>query len=102
MITTATETTGTVWVLRYSHRHGDDLLAFTSTDLAHDALAAICREWWDDITWNDDVPETPDGMTDEAIIETYFDHQSDEFYAIEHLAIFGTAGDVSALVGKDG
>ena len=28
---------GTVWVLRYSHKHGDDILAFTSLDLASDA-----------------------------------------------------------------
>ena len=92
---------GTVWVLRYSHKHGDDILAFTSLDLASDALAAIAREWWDDITgiW-DEVPETPDGLSDEATIEMYFDHQDDESWSIENIAIMGTS-DVTALVGKD-
>jgi len=103
MTTTTGTATGTVWVLRYSHRHGDDLLAFTSGELADAALVAICREWWESITgiW-DDVPDSPEGMADEAIIEMYFDHQSDESYSIENLPIFGEPSDVTALVGKDG
>ena len=46
------------------------------------------------------MPETPDGLSDEATIEMYFDHQDDESWSIENIAIMGTS-DVTALVGKD-
>jgi hypothetical protein len=100
MTATITEA-GTVWVLRYSHRHGDDLAAFASLDLAYDALVAICREWWDDLaSWFDEVPETPDGLADEAIVQTYFDHQDDESWAIENLTVHGSA-PAAVIASKD-
>ena len=82
---TAAAGTGTgpdVHVLVYSHRRGDDITVHHSIAQARAALAGIAREWWHEITGYDGVPPSPDGLTDDQAIETYFGRQEDERYQI--------------------
>ena len=71
-----------VHVLVYSHRHGDDNTVHYSIAQARAALAGIAREWWHEITGYDGVPPSPDGLTDDQAIETYFGHEETERYQI--------------------
>lgn len=72
-----------VFVVVYDHRHGIDVSVYTTIELATAAVAGIAREWWSEITGYGEVPDTPDGLTDEEATEIYFAHQDDEGYAIE-------------------
>ena len=81
--TAASERPGQAWVLHYSHRHGDDITLWAASDLAYAALGTIVREYWDEITDDDGVPDSPDALTDDQAIEMYFDRQDDESYSID-------------------
>jgi hypothetical protein len=67
-----------IWVTTVEHKHGTNVSAFTTEELARADLAAFAREWWND-TGLDDEPPTDDNEA----IEDYFDAVSDEFYSLE-------------------
>lgn len=80
----------TVYVLHYSHRHGDDITVHADSDLAHEWLASIVREWWTEITGRGDgVPDSPDGLTNEKAVSVYFDHKHDESWSIKPCTVQG-------------
>lgn len=59
----------TVWVLRIEHRHGFNMEAFTTEELATESLYEYVKEWWaKDGPKDAAVPED----RDEAI-EAYFE-----------------------------
>jgi hypothetical protein len=82
---------GPVYVLLYSHRHGDDISVYASYDLARAGLAGICREWWNDARAGDDsFPASPDGLSDDEVIARYFNAMdSTESWEITEAAVHG-------------
>lgn len=81
---------GTVYVLQYTHKHGDDFTAWPSQQEAESALAGIVREWWAaEMKGEDGVPATPDDLSDEDAVRMYFDHTSET--AEIHELLIGSA-----------
>jgi hypothetical protein len=74
-----------VYVLTYSHKHGDDVTLHADEGGAEHAIAEIARSYWGDVAaLYDDMPATPDGLTDKQVTETYFDYYGAfESYSIE-------------------
>lgn len=67
-----------VYVVRYWHKHGDDITVYATEEAAAAGVAEIAREWWDDAVGRvDDFPETPDGLTDREVTELYFGAMDD-------------------------
>jgi hypothetical protein len=64
-----------VYVLRYWHKHGDDISVHATPELADEAIAGIVRLWWEEVRGEHGVPDTPGGLSDEDAVRLYFDHQ---------------------------
>lgn len=80
--------TGTVYVLQYTHVHGQDLSAHATLQGAEKALAGIAREWWTrELDGIAGVPATPDDLSDNEAVRIYFGHLDDEDYQIHELDI---------------
>jgi hypothetical protein len=79
----------TVYVLRYSHKHGDELSAHVSLEAAIDDIAGIARECWHEIADDPRAPETPDNLSDEDAVSVYFERNTEENYEIEALPVQG-------------
>ena len=80
--------TGTVWVVQYTHRHGDDFSAHATPEAADKALADIAREWWSvELNGMDGVPATADGLSDREAVRIYFELVDNEDYQIHELDI---------------
>lgn len=61
------------------HKHGTNgYSAFTDAELTAE-LAEFCTEYWSDITGRSDVPETTDGLSNQEIVDIYFDANETEF-----------------------
>jgi hypothetical protein len=80
-------TVPTVYVLRYSHRHGDDYSAHDSQDGAKEAIAGIVRDSWEEINDDPRVSETPENMSDEDAVAVYFQYAEDESHEIVALPV---------------
>ena len=65
-----------VQVVIYSHKHGDDVNVFATKAGARASLAEVARVYWDDmyadVNVDGDVPETPEGLSDDEAIRLYF------------------------------
>lgn len=66
-----------VIVLRYWHKHGEDLSAYATQEAAEASMAAVARQGWDEIADEAGVPSNPDNLTDEAARKMYFDRMGD-------------------------
>ena len=76
-----------VFVLEYSHKHGEDLNAHATQAGADAAIAAIVREYWaEEMRGEDGVPATPDDLSDADAVRVYFEH-TDESYEIHELHV---------------
>lgn len=75
-----------VSVITYEHRHGIDVLVYSSYEAARHALAEICRREWDDeiSRWRSGVKQ-PTG--DEEVIEAYFEEVETESYILEEVPV---------------
>lgn len=78
----------TVYVLRYEHRHGDDIDVYATGELADAAVADIARQYWDYAAGTPagreaGLPESADGLSDAEVTQMYFDVLGDvEWYEI--------------------
>jgi len=71
-----------VHVLVYEHRHGMDLSAHASHEAAFAALAEIAREWWQERA-DREAPADCSTLSDEEVVEAYFEGHENEFYTLE-------------------
>ncbi len=71
-----------VHVVVYSHKHGDDVNVYATDAGARASLAEIARMYWADMYGDgnpaDDVPETPEGLSDEEAARLYFANMDGE------------------------
>jgi hypothetical protein len=59
------------------HRHGANLYAAISEAELYADLADYCRSDWNDRSHS--APESPDGLSDRAVVDAYFDGNEREF-----------------------
>jgi hypothetical protein len=76
-----------VYVLVYSHRHGTDVFAYATSELAHAGVAKIARDWWEEIKGCEGVPDSPDALSDDEATSMYFDNATDESWEVEGCTI---------------
>ena len=63
-----------VWVVEYAHKHGTDFSAHATAAEARQVVAWIARQFWADIAAiRDELPATPEGLSDEEMVQMYFD-----------------------------
>src|SRR3546814_9039404 len=55
------------------HRHGTNAYSAFSDAQLNSELAEFCTEYWSEIAGRSGVPNTPDGMSDQEIVDTYFE-----------------------------
>jgi hypothetical protein len=79
-----------VYVFVFEHRHGRDVTAYTSEELAVAEGARVAREWWSEAHEQDaSLPERPPADDAEAM-EIYFAAQEGrEFYEIAACPVEG-------------
>lgn len=79
-----------VHVFVFEHRHGRDISAHATAELAYAAAATIARRDWADARFCDKtLPESPPADDAEAV-EMYFEARAGhEFYAIVTCAVEG-------------
>lgn len=79
-----------VHVFVFEHRHGRDVTAYASEELAVAEGARIAREWWSEARERDpSLPEKPPARDAEAM-ELYFEAQDGyEFYEIAGCPVQG-------------
>jgi hypothetical protein len=79
-----------VHVFVFEHRHGRDVSAYASEELAVAEAARIAREWWSEAREQDaSLPERPP-VDDEEAMELYFAAQEGrEFYEIATCPVEG-------------
>src|SRR3546814_19045366 len=61
------------------HRHGTNAYSAFSDAQLNSELAEFCTEYWSEIAGRSGVPNTPDGMSDQEIDDTYFEVNDTEF-----------------------
>src|SRR3546814_9169946 len=61
------------------HRHGTNAYSAFSDAQLNSELAEFCTEYWSEIAGRSGVPNTPDGMSDQEIVDTYFEVNDTEF-----------------------
>jgi hypothetical protein len=71
----------TIWAVAYEHEYGTDAFATATEAEAKIKLRKICEDWWEDRS-DKSAPESTDGMTDDAVIEAYFEDHPLETYRI--------------------
>jgi hypothetical protein len=77
-----------VWVLQYSHKHGEDLTAYATPQAAEAGIAEIVREWWaSEMRGEEGVPASPAELSDAEAVEMYFNHTS-ETHEIHDLLVY--------------
>lgn len=67
-----------IFVTLVTHQHGTNLYANASKEGARKALVAYCKEYWSD-RMDQDLPEDPSLLEDQAIIDGYFNDHEDEW-----------------------
>ena len=73
-----------VFVLSISHRHGEDYWVHRTEDGAWNSLATWVRECWDEVF---DEDEPIDRVTDEDIVDSYFDRRQGETWDLDRVAL---------------
>lgn len=71
-----------VYVVIYEHRHGMDVSAHASHGQAYAAVAEIARTWWPERA-DRAVPEDCSALSDQEVVDAYFEGHEGEFYWIE-------------------
>jgi hypothetical protein len=76
-----------VHILTVRQKHEDVVTLHASEADAMSSLAGYAREFWREITGTasarvSGVPDSPDGLDDDTVISTYFDHYEGESYGI--------------------
>jgi hypothetical protein len=79
-----------VYILAYSHKHGQDLSAYATEALAEAAKVGIAKEWWEDRA-DDEAPDDYAALTEDEIVTAYFDENDREWADIEALDVMGAA-----------
>ena len=81
-----------VWVVRHAHGHHSEVTAHAGEAAAWHALADPARDSWADIAWwNDDLPRSPDGLSDEETARTYLRLVGDDYF-IGEVPVTGISG----------
>lgn len=63
-----------------SHRHGSDFYTSFTPDGLDAEIAGFCDQYWSEAReYDDSLPETTEGMTDEEIATAYFSAVTDEY-----------------------
>ena len=94
-----------VHVLHYWHKHGDDIAVYVTHALACAGAAGIARQFWDELTGRvnvrDDVPASPDCLSDEEAAGMYFGELEEyEGYGITETAVIGAEGETAGVPGR--
>jgi hypothetical protein len=76
-----------VWVLETSDRHGQDVSVYASHEGAYAALADIASEGWNEVPASADMPESPDGLSEQEMVEIYYRNRADEDYFLSAATI---------------
>jgi len=71
-----------VFVVIYEHRHGMDVSAHASHAEAYAAVAGIARTWWKDDRADRSAVEDCSVLSDEEVVEAYFEGNEREFYTL--------------------
>lgn len=71
-----------VTVLVYDHKHGRDLSVHASHADGYAAVVGIARRWWKDRA-DRSAPEDHAALSDEAVVDAYFEGHEREFYDLE-------------------
>jgi hypothetical protein len=95
-----------VWVVHYSHRHGDDITACTSPAAADGIAAGLARDYWHELFEQGDVPaglpRDAGGLPDGEVRRLYFAHRVGEACTITEEPLWplsqGLPGTVAAVV----
>jgi hypothetical protein len=87
--------------MHYWHKHGDDITVYATHALARASAAGIARQFWGELTGRpdvrDDVPASPDDLSDEEAASVYFGElEEHEGYEITQTTVIGAGGDTAA------
>jgi hypothetical protein len=70
-----------VWVVFYRHGHHSEVTAHAGEADAWQALAGHARASWAEVAWwNDDLPPSPDSLSDEETARAYFRLVDDDYF----------------------
>ncbi len=72
----------TVWVLVIEHRHGFNHYVNRTKEGMLEELANYAIEWWDELEIPEEMP-----LTQQDIINTYFDDHDSEWYTYEEVVV---------------
>lgn len=73
-----------VWAAHLSHRHGDDFTVHTTYESARGWIVDYAREWWREMDHEAyGLPESCDGLSDDEVVEHYFEHNDDESWNLD-------------------
>lgn len=80
-----------VWVAVVSHDYGVDILGvFEKEETARKRLAKYCRDWWSDIEGGLEEDFDLEALSDERVIQMYFDNHPDgEQYELTSMSVTG-------------
>lgn len=63
-----------------SHRHGTNFHISFTPDALQAEIAGFCDDWWSEAReYDEELPETTEGMTNDEIVDQYFSVVSDEY-----------------------
>lgn len=75
----AEKPTITIHSANVSHKHGTNSYTALSQEALDKLIADYCVEYWEEIADTGDVPEDPADLSDQDIIQIYFDSHDREF-----------------------
>lgn len=75
-----------VTVLVYDHKHGRDLSVHASHAAGYAAVVDIARTWWRDRA-DPSAPDDHAALSDEAVVDAYFEGHEREFYDLETIRV---------------
>ena len=70
-----------IWAAVISHKHGYNLYTARTYETILATVAQYAKDWWDDR--GDEDVESYEGLSDQEIIEAYFDNQYEDSYEID-------------------
>lgn len=80
----------TVHVATVNHRHGENFYCAADSDALAAQLAAYCIEWWGERV--DESVESYEGLSDQAILDAYFENNDRESYTTGEAQLVSTLG----------
>jgi hypothetical protein len=84
-----------LWVAAVDHRHGTNLYAAATASALDAQLADYCRTSWSE-RFNRPKDPSHVGLTDEAIVTTYFENHPDEWRVVADVDVAQTEPEDSA------